>query len=130
MLDVKLFLRVPSDLLKRRREERQTYALQGTYTHGGIVRDHVDTLADGNVWTDPPHYFEQIVQPAYFKAHEHMFEGGDVEAGNVTTDWQEKGLTVLRPLEGSEEMARCFRQSCDTILDAMRQPDIGAMLPE
>lgn len=28
MLDVKLFLRVPQDLLQRRREERQTYVLQ------------------------------------------------------------------------------------------------------
>jgi hypothetical protein len=33
MLDIKLFLQVPSDLLKSRREERQTYVLQSESSH-------------------------------------------------------------------------------------------------
>lgn len=75
-----------------------------------------DDAAAGGVWTDPPNYFEQIVYPAYTKAHEQIFENGDIEQGEVKADW--KGLHVLQPLEGVEEMTRCFQQSCEVIQKA------------
>ncbi|KZT65959.1 P-loop containing nucleoside triphosphate hydrolase protein [Daedalea quercina L-15889] len=63
-LDVRLFLRVPHDVLKQRRHERHGYH-----------------TAEGSLWRDPPHYWEQIVWPAYVAAHAGIVEGGDVEHG-------------------------------------------------
>lgn len=33
------------------------------------------------MWRDPPNYWEQIVWPAYVKAHTDMLENGDLEHG-------------------------------------------------
>jgi nicotinamide/nicotinate riboside kinase len=41
----------------------------------------VQSDPEGTLWRDPPHYWEQIVYPAYVRAHKHLFEGGDVENG-------------------------------------------------
>jgi nicotinamide/nicotinate riboside kinase len=75
-----------------------------------------DDAAAGGVWTDPPNYFEQIVYPAYVKAHEDMFKDGNVEDGDLWPRWQ--GLTVLKPLEGSSEMSKAFELSCAAIIKA------------
>ncbi|EPS96268.1 hypothetical protein FOMPIDRAFT_1062303 [Fomitopsis schrenkii] len=63
-LDVRVFLRVPHDVLKKRRHERHGYH-----------------TAEGSLWRDPPNYWEQIVWPAYVDAHKAIVEGGDVEHG-------------------------------------------------
>ncbi|EDR08894.1 uncharacterized protein LACBIDRAFT_161970, partial [Laccaria bicolor S238N-H82] len=55
-LDVRIFLRVPHDTLKQRRHERHGYHTAGT------------------LWRDPPHYWEEIVYPAYLEAHKDVFE--------------------------------------------------------
>jgi nicotinamide/nicotinate riboside kinase len=39
--------------------------------------------AEGSLWRDPPHYWEQIVWPAYVEAHRDVFENGDVGHGKV-----------------------------------------------
>jgi len=111
MLDVRLFLRVPPELLKRRREDRSIYVLQNPLA-----------AAAGDVWEDPPHYFEQIVYPAYIKAHEDIFVQGDVNRGQLREDWGPSGrdLHVFEPLEGAEEMTRTFAQSCEAIIEAAR----------
>jgi hypothetical protein len=36
---------------------------------------------EGSFWQDPPNYWDDIVWPAYIKAHKNMFEGGDVSRG-------------------------------------------------
>ena len=41
----------------------------------------VQSDPEGTLWRDPPHYWEQIVWPAYVEAHEGMLEGGDIEHG-------------------------------------------------
>lgn len=64
LLDVRLFLRVPRAEMLRRRLARANYVLE-----------------DGEVWEDPPSYFDEIVWPAYLDAHAGMFEKGDVENG-------------------------------------------------
>ena len=64
LFDVRLFLRVSKALVKKRREERANYVLD-----------------DGQVWEDPPFYFDEIVWPAYLEAHARMFADGDVETG-------------------------------------------------
>ncbi|KAL4074345.1 P-loop containing nucleoside triphosphate hydrolase protein [Scleroderma citrinum] len=75
-LDVRIFLRVCHDTLMERRRERDYY------------------IADGCVWRDPPHYWEQIVWPGYISAHKDMFEGGDVESGKPTGD-RVRGMLVF-----------------------------------
>ena len=77
-----------------------------------------DDAAAGGVWVDPPNYFDQIVYPAYVKAHEDIFERGDVEKGALRPAWE--GLQVLAPLEGEEEMTKAFQLSCQIILEACR----------
>lgn len=64
LFDVRLFLRISKALVKKRREERANYVLD-----------------DGQVWEDPPYYFDEIVWPAYLEAHARMFADGDVEKG-------------------------------------------------
>lgn len=68
-LDVRVFLRVPHDALKKRRHDRHGY-------HTAVQSD-----PEGTLWRDPPQYWEQIVWPAYVAAHAGMLEGGDVEHG-------------------------------------------------
>lgn len=63
-LDVRLFLRVSYDTLKERRERRFGYH-----------------TAEGSLWQDPPGYWDDIVWPAYVKAHKNMFAEGDVSSG-------------------------------------------------
>jgi nicotinamide/nicotinate riboside kinase len=91
-----------------------------------LLKADPDDAAAGGVWTDPPKYFEQIVYPAYIKAHEQIFEKGDVEQGNVKAEWQEKGLQVLRPLDGAAEMTRCFEMSCEHIVRALSSSESPA----
>ncbi|KAG2007426.1 hypothetical protein CC2G_015122 [Coprinopsis cinerea AmutBmut pab1-1] len=64
-LDVKVFIRVSEGVARERRESRSYYT------------------PEGEVWKDPPQYWEKIVWPAYIRAHEHLFEEGDVESGKV-----------------------------------------------
>ncbi|KAJ3575354.1 hypothetical protein NP233_g1165 [Leucocoprinus birnbaumii] len=63
-LDMRVFLRVPEDVARKRREARAYYT------------------PEGDTWHDPPHYWEKIVWPAYIRAHQHMFEGEDVVNGS------------------------------------------------
>ncbi|KIJ50607.1 hypothetical protein M422DRAFT_27227 [Sphaerobolus stellatus SS14] len=71
-LDLRVLMRVPESVLKQRRHER----------HGYHTADQSDS--EGSLWRDPPNYWEQIVYPAYVRAHQHLFEGGDVENGKLT----------------------------------------------
>jgi nicotinamide/nicotinate riboside kinase len=87
------------------------------HLHAVPLKSDPDDAAAGGVWTDPPNYFEQIVYPAYIKAHEQIFENGDIEQGAVRSDWE--GLQVLQPLEGPDEMTRCFEKSCEIIQMAL-----------
>ncbi|PVF94935.1 P-loop containing nucleoside triphosphate hydrolase protein [Serendipita vermifera] len=70
-LDVRLFLRVSYETLKERRNNRTGY-----YTA-------VQSSPEGSFWQDPPEYWDNIVWPAYVKAHERIFEGGDVDRGKL-----------------------------------------------
>ncbi|KAI9066583.1 Flavocytochrome c [Trametes sanguinea] len=79
-LDVKVFLRVPHDVLKQRRHDRHGYH-----------------TAEGSLWRDPPNYWEQIVWPAYVDAHKDMLENGDVEHGKP--NGKVPGLILLEGLE-------------------------------
>ncbi|KAJ3733780.1 P-loop containing nucleoside triphosphate hydrolase protein [Lentinula guzmanii] len=68
-LDARVFLRIPEDVLKHRRYARHGY-------HTAVQFD-----PEGSLWRDPPHYWDQIVWPAYLEANREIFAGGDVEHG-------------------------------------------------
>jgi nicotinamide/nicotinate riboside kinase len=41
----------------------------------------VQSDPEGSLWRDPPHYWEQIVWPAYVEAHTGLFAAGDLARG-------------------------------------------------
>lgn len=95
-LDVRIFLRVPHDVLRHRRHERHGY-------HTAVQSD-----PEGSLWRDPPMYWEQIVWPAYLEANRDIFIDGDVETG-VPND-KVKELLLINGLElGMNEIVE---QSC------------------
>lgn len=93
-IDVPIFLRVTYSTLKERRIQRSGYH-----------------TAEGSFWQDPPDYWENIVCPAYLKAHADMFAGSDVEKGEPTG--KVPGLVVL---DGERsDMAEVFELACRAI---------------
>ncbi|KAJ7072558.1 P-loop containing nucleoside triphosphate hydrolase protein [Mycena amicta] len=91
-LDVRIFLRVPHNVLRDRRHARHGYH-----------------TAEGSLWRDPPNYWEQIVYPAYVDANRDVFENGDVENGVPTG--KVEGLVLLEGITMGEAVSR----SCEVI---------------
>jgi len=63
-LDLRVFLRVPEEIAKARREARSYHT------------------PEGDIWRDPPMYWEKVVWPAHVRAHRHIFKDEDVEKGD------------------------------------------------
>lgn len=82
-----------------------------------LTADAEDAAKDG-VWEDPPDYFDNIVYPAYVKAHAHAFEGNDVESGRPTA---ESGIVLIDPPEGEEGMTRALGEACTALLEAAEE---------
>ncbi|KDR75297.1 hypothetical protein GALMADRAFT_544473 [Galerina marginata CBS 339.88] len=101
-LDVRIMLRVPHDVLKKRRHERHGY-------HTAVQSD-----PEGSLWRDPPGYWEDIVYPAYVDAHQEVFENGDVEHGKPTSKVGNLILLESLDIPMSEAVDRC----CQMIRDA------------
>ncbi|PFH52072.1 hypothetical protein AMATHDRAFT_57898 [Amanita thiersii Skay4041] len=91
-LDVRVLLRVPHDVLKRRRHERHGYH-----------------TAEGALWRDPPNYWENIVYPAYVDAHYELFENGDVERGALGSKVPDLMLLDILEMTMDEAVDRCCR---------------------
>ena len=68
------------------------------------------------MWRDPPHYFEQIVYPAYVRAHEQVFVGGDVEEG-VSSGFVERLQLIDAEKMGIDEV---FEKACEAIIEVSR----------
>ncbi|KAF8160893.1 P-loop containing nucleoside triphosphate hydrolase protein [Crassisporium funariophilum] len=94
-LDVRIYLRVPQDVLKQRRHERHGY-------HTAVQSD-----PEGSLWRDPPGYWEDIVYPAYLEAHREVFVDGDVENGAPTSKVQNLILLESLNISMSEAVERC-----------------------
>lgn len=60
-LDLKILIRAPYEVLKRRRAARPGYKTLDSY------------------WVDPPYYFDEFVYKSYKDAHSYLFIGNDVE---------------------------------------------------
>jgi nicotinamide/nicotinate riboside kinase len=69
----------------------------------------VQTDPEGQLWRDPPNYWEQIVWPAYIEAHKHVFENGNWESGASSNNVG--GLLIIDELETG--MTRAVNQVCE-----------------
>ncbi|KAL0072755.1 ribosylnicotinamide kinase [Marasmius tenuissimus] len=104
-LEVRIFLRVPHDTLKRRRHERHGY-------HTAVQSD-----PEGSLWRDPPAYWEQIVWPAYIEAHREAFVDGDVENGMPSDKVKE--ILLINSLEiGMDEIVE---RSCAVLRRQLKE---------
>jgi nicotinamide/nicotinate riboside kinase len=101
-LDVRIFLRVPHDILHKRRHERHGY------------HTAAQSNSEGSLWRDPPHYFEYIVYPAYVAAHAELFEGGDIESGKPSGRKVEN-LVLIDGLD--MEMSDVVEKCCKMLFD-------------
>lgn len=79
--------------------------------HPGVQSD-----PEGSLWRDPPHYWEQIVYPAYVAAHAELFEGGDTEHGKPENV---ENLVVIDGLEMS--MSDIVEKCCKILVDEVKQ---------
>ena len=70
-------------------------------------------------WVDPPGYFDNIVWPAYTKAHASFFTNADVQDGGLSDEARAKRLLLLeaRIMSKSEQVLQCSR----TIYDYLQQ---------
>ncbi|KAF5385768.1 hypothetical protein D9615_002339 [Tricholomella constricta] len=127
-LDVRIFLRVPEEVLRKRRHERHGY-------HTAVVLDKsfhplparadlyplcppgVQSDPEGSLWRDPPGYWEQIVYPAYVDAHREVFIDGDVEKGMAGDKVQ--GLILLESLK--MKMSDAVSRVCRVLEEVVRK---------
>ncbi|KAF9648565.1 P-loop containing nucleoside triphosphate hydrolase protein [Thelephora ganbajun] len=98
-IDVRVFLRAPHDVLRQRRHARHGY-------HTAVQSD-----PEGELWRDPPNYWEQIVWPAYIEAHKHVFENGNWESG--VSSGNIKDLLIIDELETG--MTRAVNEVCEKV---------------
>jgi len=82
LFDINLFYYASFETLKVRRESRAGY-----------------NTVDG-FWVDPPHYFEQIVWPAYEESHKYLFEGHDINAGLDSEVTESLGIQAIKNESG------------------------------
>ncbi|KAJ9645936.1 ribosylnicotinamide kinase [Coniosporium tulheliwenetii] len=89
MFDLRLFLRAPYAVAKKRREERQGYVtLEG-------------------FWADPPGYVDDVVWPNYVKDHGFLFRGGNVD-GEFDAEVLERCGIRGMPAEAEGDMTKCL----------------------
>lgn len=97
-LDVRIYLRVPSAVLRQRRHERHGYH-----------------TAEGSLWRDPPHYWEQIVYPAFIEAHKDVFVSQDVEHGEPGEKVPRLQVLESLDLSMSEVVDRVCRETASVV---------------
>lgn len=69
----------------------------------------VQSDPEGELWRDPPNYWEQIVWPAYVEAHKHAFENGNWESG--ASSGEIEGLLIIDEIEAG--MTRAVNEVCE-----------------
>jgi hypothetical protein len=72
-------------------------------------------LQGGDFWKDPQGYWDTVVWPAYIRAHQAVFQGGDVERG--TPNGKVPDLAVFDGENWS--MTEIFEGACDKIAKSM-----------
>ncbi|KDQ06486.1 hypothetical protein BOTBODRAFT_193029 [Botryobasidium botryosum FD-172 SS1] len=102
LLDARIFLRAPRDIIKERRLNRPVY-----YPAEGL----------DEAWVTYPAYWDQLVYPAYVRAHNDLFEAGDIEHGKLSGKIQ--GLLLLEPVE--VDMSQMVDAICQHVLRAANE---------
>ena len=74
----------------------------------------VQSDPEGTLWRDPPHYWEDIVYPAYLEAHKDVFENGDVENGKPVSKVED--LLVLESVK--MDIGEAFDRCCQKLREA------------
>lgn len=92
--DLKILIRAPYDVLKKRRAARPGYQTLDSF------------------WLDPPYYFDEFVYKSYRKAHSHLFMLGDVE-GELDSS-SANGIKEFRNDENTP-IEECVRWTCNEI---------------
>jgi nicotinamide/nicotinate riboside kinase len=91
-MDIRIFLQGDYEELKARREKRQGYVTESTQFYHILATNPIISgpnpfVLAGYVWQDPPGYWDNVVWPAYYETHQHLFSNHDVEHGDpVATD--------------------------------------------
>ena len=83
-----------------------------TDAHGQVQSD-----PEGALWRDPPNYFEQIVYPAYVRAHNHIFTDGNIETGRPN----EKVKDLLLIDSEGVGMDEVLDRACKAVLDVAQR---------
>ena len=73
----------------------------------------VQSDPEGALWRDPPHYWEQIVWPAYVKAHSAMLDGDDMDRARPSG--KVKDLVLIEGLEQS--MGETIEVVCEKLVE-------------
>ena len=69
---------------------------------------------EGDIWKDPPHYWEKIVWPAYLRAHKALFEGGNVVTGNLSGQVEDLILFESTKVEMKDMVDTVMKKVVDT----------------
>ncbi|KAG8733172.1 ribosylnicotinamide kinase [Ceratobasidium sp. 423] len=121
-LDLRVLLRCPSDVLRKRKEKRvykQNGASYFATTRTWPAASNIDIFyrADGSMKTVPPYYWDHFAYPAYLRSHSHLF-CGEVEAGPLSSEAESAG-TILLDGEGTKRNLSCdevFQQVAMSLL--------------
>ena len=68
---------------------------------------------EGALWRDPPNYWEEIIWPAYVRAHTDMLQDGDLEHGRPTE--KVNNLILIEGLEKS--MGEVVELVCERLVE-------------
>ena len=76
-------------------------------------------------WVDPPGYFDNIVWPAYTKAHASFFTNADVQDGTLSDEARAKRLLLLEAstMSKSEQVLQCSQAIYDWLQQATSRSD-------
>ncbi|KAG5220149.1 ribosylnicotinamide kinase [Salix suchowensis] len=73
---------------------------------------------EGDVWRDPPHYWEKIIWPAYKRAHSVLFEGEDTANGELNGEVE--GLILFESTKA--EMKDIIDAVMNKVVDVSQAP--------
>lgn len=102
LLDLKLFLRASLAQVVERRAKRAGYVTLESF------------------WVDPPGYVEDVVWTNYADEHAWMFDGGDVDRGEVLDTVGEEGVLVA-PGNGDEKMVDLMAWGVERVKQSIEQ---------
>ncbi|POV95526.1 hypothetical protein PSTT_16179 [Puccinia striiformis] len=127
--DLKFFVRESYEVLKERRRIRQTYHTAGQHNPSlpsdqGFQTNHAyRTHIPHNRWNDmarSTRILDQIIWPAYLKAHGHMFKEGLVETSDLDRNsWAGKDVVLLEPSSKGDPAEKTLAQYLEITLDSI-----------